>query len=129
MTVSLATTELFDPSSGSFTPTGSMKTPRESHTATLRNDGTVLVAGGDFLVSVVGGSSRSGFLPESTATVELFNPATGSFTSTGDLANARTRHTATLLNDGKVLVTGGVHSVVFEKQPRSTVLSTAELFQ
>jgi len=42
----LATAELFDPTAGSFAPTGSMTTPRLWHTATLPNDGKVLVMGG-----------------------------------------------------------------------------------
>jgi hypothetical protein len=62
----------------------------------LLNDGTVLLVGG------VDSSSNT------TPSVELFDPASGgTFASGGTLASARTYHTATRLNDGTVLITGG----------------------
>jgi hypothetical protein len=123
-TVSLASAELFDPISGSFTPTGSMYAAREFHTATLRDDGTVLVAGGADFSSVLEGGSRAGFLAEPTVKAELFNPASGSFTMTDDMANARARHAAILLPDGEVLVTGGINNSV-----DSNSLASSELFR
>jgi hypothetical protein len=70
-----------------------MNTARESHTATLLPDGTVLVAGG------FGGQILS--------SVELYDPITGTFTGAGSLITERCCHTATLLNDGTVLIAGG----------------------
>jgi hypothetical protein len=95
----VATAEVYDPATGTFTMTGEMATAREQHTATLLADGRVLIVGG----AISGGA---GDLP-STATAEIYDPSTGSFSITGSMAEARTYHTATLLPSGKVLVAGG----------------------
>ena len=83
---------------GTFTPTGSMKFQRIGHTATLLQNGTVLIAGGDE-------PGLTSFVP--LASAEIYNPATGTFTSTGSMGTARVGHTATLLANGKVLIAGG----------------------
>jgi WD40 repeat protein len=101
--------ELFDPKSGTFAATGGMTNePQALATATSRNDGTVLLAGGYFDVT----SRNCPTLQESTATAVLFDPASGSFTPTGNLSTGRAEHTATLLKNGHILVTGGITSTV-----------------
>jgi hypothetical protein len=96
----LASAELYDPATESFTYTaGSLSTGRSWHTATLLDDGRVLIAGG-----VINGSEYDCFI----ANAELYNPATGTFTyTTGNMNSARALHTATLLNNGMVLMAGG----------------------
>jgi hypothetical protein len=92
--------ELYDPGNGSWTATGRMSVGRTHHTATLLSGGKVLVAGG---VNIVNGVASA----VASASAELYDPGTGSWTATGSMAVARTDHTATLLPDGKVLVAGG----------------------
>ena len=98
---SLASAELYDPATGTWTATGSMLTPRAGHSVTLLSDGRVLVTGG------MSGPREGDFLASS----EAYDPATGTWTATGSLGTARADHTATLLSDGRVLVAGGVRSV------------------
>jgi hypothetical protein len=95
------TAELYNPSTGKFTATGSLADARWGHTATLLNDGRVLIAGGADL------SDGAGNLK----TAELYDPATGAFTATGSMAAGRASHTATLLKDGRVLIAGGTNSI------------------
>ena len=94
----LASAELYNPTTGTFSSTGSLATARDNPTATLLPDGLVLIAGG----SVAAGSGS-----KPTASAELYNPKTGKFSHTGSMNAARVNHTATLLPDGRVLVVGG----------------------
>jgi lysophospholipase L1-like esterase len=90
---SVASAELYDPSTGRWSPTGSMAAERAGHTATLLPSGEALIVGGNFGVG-----------PEA----ELYDPTTGSFSPAGPMPIDPAFHTATLLATGKVLVTGGL---------------------
>ncbi|MFZ0771007.1 MAG: Ig-like domain repeat protein [Candidatus Sulfotelmatobacter sp.] len=94
--------------SQTFTAIASMPAARYSHTATLLQDGTVLIAGG-----------RTGSVFYNTAVI--YNPTTKTFTATnGNMIAARFGHTATLLNNGMVLLAGG--------DSGGGILSSAELY-
>ena len=102
----LDSAELYDPSSGQWTRTASMHKVRSGHTATLLPDGKVLVTGGyDWAGAQAAEVEMMGL-----ALAELYDPATGQWTPTGSMAEAQAGHTATLLLDGRVLVTGGIGS-------------------
>ena len=98
--VPLATAELFDPASGSWSATASMSKARAMHTATLLPDGSVLVVGG-------GGEAEPMEGPPRSATAELYDPSSGNWTATGTMTEPRGNFSATLLPDGTVLVVGG----------------------
>jgi len=92
------TAELYSSATG-FTVTGNLITVRAYwHTSTLLASGKVLVAGG------VGVGATAPLL----GSAEVYDPATGAFTSTGSLTTQRETHTSTLLPGGSVLVVGGV---------------------
>src|SRR6266436_4642769 len=91
---------------GTFTATGSLTTARGHDSATLLDNGLVLIAGGE------------GNYDE-LSNAEVYNPATGTFIATGSMTTARYLATATLLNNGQVLIAGGKGSI--------GVLSSADL--
>ncbi len=101
---SLAAAELYDPTTETWTATGSMGTPRSFHIAVLLRDGTVLVAGG------CDGYVGRDCVP--LATAEIYDPELGTWAPTGSMAHARgragTADHAAVLPDGKVLVVGAV---------------------
>lgn len=110
----LASAEIYDPVAGTFSVTGSMAAARILHGAVRLNDGRVLVTGGSD--SIDNGAA-------SLASCEVFDPATGTFAATTSMLNGRQAHTATLLNDGRVVVTGG--SGVFQSL---SALASVEIF-
>jgi hypothetical protein len=114
------TAEVYNPAGRSFRGVGSMSTARASHTATLLNDGTVLVAGGAGQVDGTGNQDSTGTSP--TAAAELYIPSNGGFSPTGSLNTARSLQTATLLTNGSVLIAGGAIDST------GTLTNSAELY-
>ena len=98
---------------GTWTTTGSMVAARADFTATLLPDGKVLVAGGV--------DSNDDRTQKALASAELFDPGTGKWSATGSMTTPRSRHTATLLRNGTVLVAGGYC-------PRSTTKGCPSVF-
>jgi hypothetical protein len=105
-----ATAELYDPISDTWTTTGSMKTARYFHTSVVLNDGRVLVAGG------CAASDCSSI----SATAEIYDPVTATWSETGSLHDARELQTATVLPGGDVLVAGGLGS--------AKILASSEIY-
>jgi WD40 repeat protein len=113
---SMSSAELYDPTTGSFSPTGvpGMSVPRSVHTATHLPDGRVLIAGGQTRIGAH--QSTAGI----HASAELYDPATESFVMTGNMSDARVAHAAVRVDNGTVLVTGGISP--------SERLDTAEIY-
>jgi hypothetical protein len=91
--------EVFDPANMRFTRVGNMSVPRMHHTTntTAVGTGKVLIAGG--FTTYSGGSTNA---------VELFDPATSTFTTTASrLRQERAKFTATTMADGRILLVGG----------------------
>jgi len=122
-------TELFDATTGTFALGPRMAVVRDEHTATLLSDGKVLVAGGE---STIGCDSLSTCEILSTASAEVYDPGSGTLASAGSMSERRELHRATLLNDGRVLVTGGLTfiggPIHFGGGVSATPLATAELY-
>jgi N-acetylneuraminic acid mutarotase len=105
----IATAELFNPNSGTFSCVGggsasacnnSMVVGREGASAIMLADGRILFSGG------VSGQSASGY--SSIASAEIYDPVQNSFTATpGSMIASRARHSSVLLNNGDVLIMGG----------------------
>src|SRR5262245_48814751 len=103
----LPTCELFDPVTATFAAAPAMAAPRAGHALTLLNDGRVLASGGvanwqNAAVNFIGA------LNTSQNTAEIFDPATNAWSLLPVMASRRLGHSQTLLQDGRVLVAGGI---------------------
>ena len=111
---------LFTSANNSFSAITNMSSSRAFHSATRLGNGQVLIAGGAKVNSFAQGSTVVTSVTP-LASAELFNPTTLSFTNTSNMTIARSWHTATIVGNGNVLITGGV-------DVDGNVLSTAEQY-
>ena len=102
----IASAETYYPAVATWSPVGAMSTGRYDHTATLLPDGRVLMTGGKYLI-LVNGDYGDEYYTESTATAEIYDPAGSAWSLTGSMRVDRHAHTATLLLNGRVLISGG----------------------
>jgi anti-sigma factor RsiW len=99
-----ARAEIYDPQTGTFTAIESLKVARADHTATLLKDGRVLLAGG---------SSGPRMSSDVVASAEIFDPSSERFISTEAMNVPRHKHSATLINEGHVLIIGGISATTW----------------
>lgn len=113
----LASAELYDPTSGSWSLTGSMSTGRVGHTASLLPDGRVLVAGG----------CTSFCNPNIVASTEIFDPVYDYWEAGPTMVAPRESHTATTLADGDILMAGGDSTDCCTATSSTEVLTNTDL--
>ncbi len=111
----LASAELYDYVTGAFTSTGPMLTARQQHRIVQLYTGKVLVTGGKLNVT-------DNYALNSA---ELYDPATGTFTPTGNMNRYRRLHRSTELANGKILITGGLGG---DSNTANSVLRGAEIY-
>ena len=97
-----------------------MITSRSDHVAVLLPYGPVLITGGVGIYDMVPIHYR--------ASAELYDSSTGTFTAAGNMTARRAYHTATVLNDGRVLITGGMSPVGTQFIPTDWIQSSAEIY-
>jgi len=109
------TAEIFDPVAASWSSVGSgMTEARSGATAAVLQDGRVAIAGG-----------QNGTVISST--IEIFDPAVGTFTSAGIMSSPRTQHAMALLQSGQVLIVGG-NSGNTGTPPAPTPVASTDIF-
>lgn len=96
--------EIYDPATGTFSPTGSMAVGRRNAQTAVLDDGRVLVAGG-ITTNLSGGLKK-------TETAEIYDPNTGQFSPTGSMSTPRgasggTPFSMHKLSDGRVVALSG----------------------
>jgi hypothetical protein len=126
--VSLDSAEIYDPAQGGFRSAGKLLNARDSHSATLLANGTVLVAGG-YTHGFDGDADPEW---ETIFTAELFDPATSVSTTVASLEKDRAEHQATRLNNDQVLITGGVtgyQELCCRPEPYRVSVASAELYK
>ncbi len=106
----LATTELYDPASNTWSAGASMNKGRAGHAATLLNSGSVLVVG-----SMTGGP---------TGSADIYNPTSGTWSAAAAPSYERSRPTATTLTSGKVLLIGGFSTTTQLYNPTTNTWTT-----
>ncbi len=92
----LANAEVWNPLSGTFTPTGPMNAPRQAFTLTALPSGHAVATGGSATATSGAGA----------ASAEIFDPASGRWVPTGSLNAGRLGHSATLLPSCRILIVG-----------------------
>jgi hypothetical protein len=111
----LASTELYDPTTKTWSTTGNLNTPRLGNNilpfmVTLQNGKALIAGGGDADETSIGSA-------------ELYDPATGTWSYTGSLNTSRRDAPVVLLNDGRVLIAGGATGFI-----SGTIVATSELY-
>jgi galactose oxidase-like protein/Kelch motif protein len=114
---SFSSTYLFDPATRSWSRSGLLHTARSEQAMAVLPDGRVLVAGGMYI------DRRNQADPRILTSSELWDPATGRWSATGDLMRTRFEAQATTLTDGRVLIVGG-----YGDADRVVRRSTAEIY-
>ena len=101
--------EIYDPSNGTMTAlTSTMQGPRGGHTATLLDDGRVLITGGNTVFAGAAGAPSIQIYNTAHSQVDIFDPTTNTFTPGPNMLEKRAGHGAVKLPDGRVLVAGGI---------------------
>lgn len=113
-----ATAEIYDPASQTFMPISPMSVARAGHTATRLNDGRVLIAGGWV----------DGYFGHAGASAEIYDPSVHRFTPVASLRSPRALHTATALDDGRVLLVGGWGAFPYPNYVKTTEFFDGQSF-
>ncbi len=120
----IATAEIYDPATHKFTPTGSMSLARAAHAGALLPDGRVLVVGGTTILT-----DPVQALANAQSSAEIYNPATGLWSSAASIGSRRLAPSLDTLPNGKVLVSGGFEVTVLFGIPIPTgAIKTCQLY-